>query len=401
MKKTLFIVIIGLIAFLDLLHAGTNLPQSETGKIEHFISEVKFKLTDSTSGIEKENLKNVRFKLILNDAAVLWAVAGQGNNSIQISTGFLVHLRNYVDAVIMGSQFGINNLEERYFNHSCRMALYRSKHRSKQSKSLVEYARLDPNQILQWRNNKDILRQREEFFWNAVVFVFAHEMGHHARAAFYSTSNSDNYRKEQEKKADMWAIRNLTNIGFPPATGAAIACSYIHQYEKYNFLFKKETQHPPSLERILCVLKESYSDIESIYSNSKYFNKPISEYKKAYDAMINIIKEKIEEEDRKDIQYYEDAMKTGSVLASFILGRMHFEGIKTKTDFKRAFYYFELASKAGFEPAYTFLGDLYESGKGVKKDDIKALAWFDKAKKAGLLYGEYRYNSLTTKLEDR
>lgn len=381
------------------IYSKTVLPRDMVNNLHDTISMFKSRILDSASSSEKKRLLKVKFNLIEEDESLTRAIAIPGDNpQIQISTGFLAGLRMYVDSIVLSVKFNKSHLEGRYFTYSSRLRNYNNKH----LKSLEEYAKLTSQEMQIWNYDSKIGELRETLFLNAVFFVLAHEMGHHAKDAFYKeTNNNIDYYNNQEEIADTWACSSLLNIGIPPAVGAAVANGYIYELDRYNFMYGKESYHPPSLERSLKALDLSYSELDEIYSNKKIFPKPLSEYKSEYKKMRKMLVDKIEiDKKSKDISSYKYALDKGSPLAAFIIARMYDGGIGVIENNKQAFAHYMKASSWGYELAYYWVGDCFERGIGTQQNNTKALKWYKRAADVGLYYGEYRYKHLKQRLNN-
>lgn len=74
------------------------------------------------------------------------------------------------------------------------------------------------------------------------------------------------------------------------------------------------------------------------------------------------------------------ALKQGDVSESaFNLATMHFKGVGTQKDIRKAIDLFQKAGQNDFHPAFVVLGHIYAQGVGVSQNREKAASYFEKA----------------------
>ena len=75
--------------------------------------------------------------------------------------------------------------------------------------------------------------------------------------------------------------------------------------------------------------------------------------------------------------------KEGDVAAQNRLGVMHYLGLGTPVNHRRAAHWFKRAALAGDGDAQRNLGSLFRQGLGVPRDDLRAFGWYDAARRHG------------------
>lgn len=75
--------------------------------------------------------------------------------------------------------------------------------------------------------------------------------------------------------------------------------------------------------------------------------------------------------------------KQGDAAAQNALGVMHYLGLGTPVDHRRAAHWFKRAALAGDGNAQRNLGSLFRQGLGVPRDDLRAFGWYDAARRHG------------------
>jgi TPR repeat protein len=75
--------------------------------------------------------------------------------------------------------------------------------------------------------------------------------------------------------------------------------------------------------------------------------------------------------------------KQGDAAAQNQLGVMHYLGLGTPVNHRRAAHWFKRAALAGDGNAQRNLGSLFRQGLGVPRDDLRAFGWYDAARRHG------------------
>lgn len=353
------------------------------------LNEIKSKIIEASSEHEQQILRNTKI-IVCAHPVTVWAFAHPGGQ-IELSEGFLLGLNSFSDSVLMGAFFQIRHLEERWYNYIIRMRHYDKR----PIKTLEEYAKLSPIQRQRW-NSAKIIKLRSVSYIGAIAFVLAHELGHHAVNAFYTSDDPNDVKQNHERTADRWAARAMLKIGLPPYGGAAIANLYLHYVNFQNTIIGEGSQsHPPSLERTLQALEVTNQYAEKLYSNKQLYPKPLQYYLELQNRFNNLFEEKIRIFNRQqNIDFWIEATERGSPLAAFIAGRMYAEGISTPVNLENACDYYVIAAAVRYEPALYWAGQCYECGMGRAKNFNKALEFYEKGQKQGIGYAEYRYKVL-------
>lgn len=83
-------------------------------------------------------------------------------------------------------------------------------------------------------------------------------------------------------------------------------------------------------------------------------------------------------------KWFERAYEVGHIAAAKTLGDIHYRGIDTPRDLRRAVSWYRKGAAFGHVPAQVALADiLYQGGEGVRQDRKTALAWYSAAARAG------------------
>lgn len=82
--------------------------------------------------------------------------------------------------------------------------------------------------------------------------------------------------------------------------------------------------------------------------------------------------------------FYSTAAKGGSIRGMLVMGRIYRDGIVVARDYDSAKGWYEAAARAGSPEGMQALGELYRDGLGVTPDTARATLWFRRATSAGL-----------------
>ena len=80
---------------------------------------------------------------------------------------------------------------------------------------------------------------------------------------------------------------------------------------------------------------------------------------------------------------YEKSAEQGFPEAQYIIGLMHYEGVGTLKDLKKAVYWYEKSAEQGFPKAQYNIGLMYYRGEGTLTDKRQAAYWIKKADENG------------------
>lgn len=96
-----------------------------------------------------------------------------------------------------------------------------------------------------------------------------------------------------------------------------------------------------------------------------------------------------EESYREALPYLQNADRSGSIDAAYMLGMMYQNGWSVKRDMATAFDLFSQAAEKGNSFAQYELGMMYYRGKGVAKDHQKAFFWIRESAEQGYFPSKY------------
>lgn len=91
---------------------------------------------------------------------------------------------------------------------------------------------------------------------------------------------------------------------------------------------------------------------------------------------------------------YKKAAQLGDIQSMIKVGNMYAHGIGTIKDNKKAIEYFELAKKSGSNEAYYYLGNLYETAGGEIKDIGRAIQYYINAAEFGNIRAQERIGTI-------
>lgn len=136
-----------------------------------------------------------------------------------------------------------------------------------------------------------------------------------------------------------------------------------------------------NVDRAMEIYEEAYN---------KGCNKPLFELAKHFVEVLN---------NPKGIMYYKECLKLGLVEASPKLGKIYFDGVLVKKDYKLAYNYFEAGIKKNDPLSYYYMGLMYENGLKVSQNFKKAKTYFDKAYMLDVKNAQYHLGYVLFKMK--
>lgn len=280
---------------------------------------------------------------------------------------------------------------------------------------------------------------------DAIAFVMGHEMGHLAQGHLEAGGNRDvvlgiaglilgialdrkiatrtgigsslgqnltsigaalvsaKFNRDQEREADEVGVRWAHAVGYDPAG----ALRYWRKMPTRAIDFF--STHPPPGERFANISSQiaglqgkrqpiiasagsigAQSELTAATSNAEFNEAASTEA----DPVVLGLKAVRENRFYDAFNFATLAAKQGDVRGQLGLGYLHFYGLGTEKDYRKAAEWFELASKQGSATAETFLGIMYENGLGFGKDFVRAAFHYQKASDALYPAGMARYAQL-------
>lgn len=214
-------------------------------------------------------------------------------------------------------------------------------------------------------------------FANGLIFLLAHEYGHHVLDKFYSTDLSKDKANEMEIEVDQWAMNLIGKIGLPPA-----GLMFIYTYERADNhpwfeLGRKSSSntHLSILER----LKQGLCSENGMNISDNFFNEDSdrtrSEFgRNAVDMACQSINNELHSLDR---EYLEKLASQGDTDAYYRLGSLYQDGYSgTKKNNELSFENFKEAAYRGHVIAQASIARSYSKGIGTDKNAAKALIWY-------------------------
>lgn len=343
---------------------------------------------------EKRILEKVRLEIIHDNSFFsVYVNNDSGKKSIKLSTGFLSGLFNFILSNEIERETKIEAFAEQAMFEYFQMIRY-EKPRFDAFELAGNIQPLTINRIIE---NSNII------FDNALVSVFAHELGHHATNSFYDQDTLDYEKQAIEKKVDEWALEATLRSKIP-ITGIVAPLGYFYYY---SLIFSiKDSSHDSPVQRISNALNSTIKNISELMVEPQY----AGQYSQELLKVINLLNKKADLDQNRTAEFYEDRadryirlfrqskndkLKLFAGVDYYRAGLILLTGSKKDSDSdKDGFLNIMLASKCEYTPATFYLGFLYEKGIGVEKDKKLAVDYYKIAAKQGFKEAIIKLNSV-------
>jgi TPR repeat protein len=227
----------------------------------------------------------------------------------------------------------------------------------------------------------------------AVMFVLAHELGHQARNAVYTPTDSDAVMRQKETVADEWGAEAMLSAGYSPLLGVRLATYVLDVHEQY-VPAGYQGSHPPSPDRALHLL-EKYGDQDLALAKKKAPG-AAKDYVQSISAWKQELLEMRQRRADRTIEKLEGASAAGETLASETLAVDYMSGLGVTRDSKKGLLYFRRAAHEGDFWAQAALGYMYLSAANVSTDLAQARLWLGLADMAGSIWATANLSVGTT-----
>jgi hypothetical protein len=196
---------------------------------------------------DRKKLKSIKLVLVDDPRAVTLAATVKIKKTIYLSTGFLNGLYNYVDCLLLESQYRNRGICNSYFKYFFDRVVSNNPNLP-WPVARIKFGNNDAK-IEKWANDDKLENARKTMMFSALGTTFAHELGHHIKG-FYDEESTVSESRTIEGKVDRWAFRVLNRMGEKPALGAVITFGYISQMERYRRLLREEHEGDNSFREL-------------------------------------------------------------------------------------------------------------------------------------------------------
>ncbi len=251
--------ILGTVFFLQTAQALTFTPQGVAGEqhVAHVLNDqIKPNLIHLPPD-EQKRLEHVEItvstQLRLSGMALSLA---EDKPEIMINAEYFQGLENYVEAYLIGRYTQQPHLPEQYMN-------YYFWHTHPVFDGPV------PKAPMTWAGFQPVdrigfLEARDQLLANAVLDLLLHEIGHHAKDAFYHYRASQYMKQEKEEQADRWARQFRANyLPDESELGRLLSIGFIFERDRWSRL-ADDGYHPRLLEWVVDNAYAQCEDAEQI-----------------------------------------------------------------------------------------------------------------------------------------
>jgi TPR repeat protein len=309
------------------------------------------------------------------------ATSGDSGRGVRISLGYIARLRLCIEANMMEATFKANPLTRDLWS-AYDIHTNGSIHWENQRLLPLEvFAGLSSSERQVWASPK-VRAMVASWFDQAVAFVFAHELGHHALDAFYTVSTPPSATRGIESAADSWAVSALTSTGIVPLAGAFGAIMCLKGRAWYTYVPAAQSSHPGQAERVLQALSQHKTAWRALYANPPYSSQPLGYHLSQEQGLESALQKMVAEEraetaaslaatiNSKPAGIEERAARIDAMLK---LARHHLHGWDVPKDLSKRHELLQMAADEGDPWAQYAVGATHDTGaSGVAVDRAKA-----------------------------
>lgn len=217
---------------LEVIHSDAKhsvLVQELIHKIEPVLIELESK--------EQQRLAPVKIKVVPNLMASDIALSLGGKiPRVLISDQFIQGLNAYAEAYVVALHSQSPDFPEQYFHH-----YFWDNHPDFSGTEVdtpVHFSKTDP------RYKRILTERKNELLQSALMDIILHELGHHAKRAFYNYKASFFLKQEMEQLADDWAL-GIRDSHFPELDpiGRLLSIAFIFERDRWSML-SGDTNYP-------------------------------------------------------------------------------------------------------------------------------------------------------------
>lgn len=208
----------------------------------------------------------------------------------------------------------------------------------------------------------------------ALVFILAHEIGHHVRNALYSPSDPDDVKQQKERIADRWAAEAMLASGYSALHGV-ILVTELMEYRERAIPASYVGSHPPTPDRALDLLNRYSAQQHAIYQTPRYGSVPLQTYLKGEQQWAAELEGMRQRRAARTVANLERQSAAGDVDATEALAFDYMNGLGVAQDARAAAKYLENAASQGDFWAQSTLGAMYANGTLGAPDFGRARYW--------------------------
>jgi|GEM_PF-4293153 len=252
-------VILGSVFLLQAAQALTFTPQGVQGE-QHVAQVLNSKIKPYLASLPPDQQKRLAdVKITVSTQLRLSGMAlslAEESPEIMINAEYFQGLENYIEAYLIGRYSNQPHLAEQYMNY-----YFWHTHPvfdGPAPQTPVAWADFQPE------DRSGFLAEHDQLLTSAVLDVLLHEIGHHAKNAFYHYRASQYMKQEKEEQAERWARQfRLTYLGEESELGRLLSIGFIFERDRWSRL-ANDGYHPRLLEWVVDNAYAQCEDAEQI-----------------------------------------------------------------------------------------------------------------------------------------
>ena len=240
----------------DLPEATDRFFEANTQDLEN----IKKRIADRAKSLEEKiRVNTINMRLIPGNSPLGAVAVVQNEDYIDVSMSVMLNLRYYFMGWYLAQEY--DNPDDPYQEWHRSMLASEIEHMAMMTSSVIT----SPGMLVVGMSVKDwdgwVSGRQARAAWDAAYFalefIVSHESAHHVLRQYGDPSMSREEYIEVERRADMWALKNMMNDakrGKVACAAATLAISYIDEIEKFRWIATGgDSWHPAKADRAIWI----------------------------------------------------------------------------------------------------------------------------------------------------